>query len=139
MNNKKVYIIIAVLILVTGMLAAVHLATRPTEKENSVLLNGRDVAISSLRLQPVVGTTINGKGEEKQIDAQGIPVAQLCGENFSVITVTAADEYSARILPEDADNAHLIVTEDGSLRLVVFGDTNSKRDVKHVVRIEVQP
>lgn len=89
-------------------------------------------------MSPVSGTVVNGKGEEKQIDAQGIILSEVCGGAFSRITVTASDEYSATVYPEDSENAYLILTDDGNLRLIVFGDENSKRDVKNVVRVDFE-
>lgn len=83
----------------------------------------------------VSGTIVNGKGEEKQIDAQGIMLSEVCGE-FSSVTVTASDEYSAVVEKRDQKNAYLILRDDGSLMLVVFGDENAKRDVKNVARID---
>lgn len=113
-----------------------HLTTRTPDTEGAVLVNGQAVEISGLELSPVTGTVINGKGEEKQIDAQGILLSKLIGSEFSSATVTASDEYSAVVEKQDSDNAYLIVTDDGSLRLVVFGDENSKRDVKNVSKID---
>lgn len=134
--KKSVKWIIAVLLLLTVALAAVHLTTRTPDTEGAVLVNGQAVEISGLELSPVTGTVINGKGEEKQIDAQGILLSKLIGSEFSSATVTASDEYSAVVEKQDSDNAYLIVTDDGSLRLVVFGDENSKRDVKNVSKID---
>lgn len=134
--KKSVKWIIAVLLLLTVALAAVHLTTRTPDTEGAVLVNGQAVEISGLELSPVTGTVINGKGGEKQIDAQGILLSKLIGSEFSSATVTASDEYSAVVEKQDSDNAYLIVTDDGSLRLVVFGDENSKRDVKNVSKID---
>lgn len=134
--KKSVKWIIAALLLLTVALAAVHLTTRTPDTDGAVLVNGLAVEISGLELSPVTGTVINGKGEEKQIDAQGILLSKLIGSEFSSATVTASDEYSAVVEKQDSDKAYLIVTDDGSLRLVVFGDENSKRDVKNVSKID---
>lgn len=87
-------------------------------------------------MSPVTGTVVNGKGEEKQIDAQGVILSEACGGEFSTATVTASDEYSAVV--KSGEDAYLILSDDGSLRLIVFGDENSKRDVKDVVRIDFE-
>lgn len=79
---------------------------------------------------------MNGKGEEKQIDAHGVILSEVCGGEFSTATVTASDEYSAVV--SGGENAYLILSDDGSLRLIVFGDENAKRDVKNVVRIDFE-
>lgn len=110
--------------------------TRTPETAGEILINGKSISISDLDFSRVTGTIVNGKGEEKQIDSQGILLSDVCGNDFSKITATASDEYSTEILPEDSENAYIILTDDGSLRLIVFGDSNAKRDVKNLVRID---
>lgn len=122
--------------MLTAILAVIHLKTRTPETEGEILINGKSISISDLDFSRVTGTIVNGKGEEKQIDSQGILLSDVCGNDFSIITATASDEYSAEILPEDSENAYIILTDDGSLRLIVFGDSNAKRDVKNLVRID---
>lgn len=120
----------------TAILAVLHLTTRTPEIEGAILVNGKTLEISSLDFNRVSGTLVNGKGEEKQIDAQGVILSEVCGGEFLTATVTASDEYSAVVEKQDSENAYLIVEDDGSPRLVVFGDENAKRDVKHVARID---
>ena len=122
--------------MLTAILAVIHLKTRTPEVEGEILINGKSISISDLDFSRVTGTIVNGKGEEKQIDSQGILLSDVCGNDFSKITATASDEYSAKILPEDSENAYIILTDEGSLRLIVFGDSNAKRDVKNLVRID---
>lgn len=122
--------------MLTAILAVIHLKTRTPETEGEILINGKSISISDLDFSRVTGTIVNGKGEEKQIDSQGILLSDVCGNDFSKITATASDEYSTEILPEDSENAYIILTDDGSLRLIVFGDSNAKRDVKNLVRID---
>lgn len=123
--------------LVTAILALVHLTTRTPEVEGSVLVNGEAVSIASLDLEQVTGTIVNGKGEEKQIDAQGINIAKLFDSDYDSITITASDEYSAVVNADETANAYLILDDDNP-GLVVFGDSNSKRCVRDVVRIDFQ-
>lgn len=123
--------------LVTAILALVHLTTRTPEVEGSILINGEAVSIDSLDLEQVTGTIVNGKGEEKQIDAQGINIAKLFDSDYDSITITASDEYSAVVNVDETDNAYLILDDDNP-GLVVFGDSNSKRCVRDVVRIDFQ-
>lgn len=123
--------------LVTAILALVHLTTRTPEVEGSILINGEAVSIDSLDLEQVTGTIVNGKGEEKQIDAQGINIAKLFDSDYDSITITASDEYSAVVNADETDNAYLILDDDNP-GLVVFGDSNSKRCVRDVVRIDFQ-
>ncbi len=119
----------------TAILAVIHLTTRTPDTEGQILVNGESVQISDIKMSPVSGTVVNGKGEEKQIDAQGISISDLCGD-FSTAKLTASDEYSAEVV--NGDDAYLILSDDGSLRLIVFGDENAKRDVKNVVRIDFE-
>ena len=123
--------------LVTAILALVHLTTRTPEVEGSILINGEAVDIAYLDLEQVTGTIVNGKGEEKQIDAQGINIAKLFDGDYESITITASDEYSAVVNADETDNAYLIL-DDENPGLVVFGDSNSKRCVRDVVRIDFQ-
>lgn len=123
--------------LVTAILALVHLTMRTPEVEGSILINGEAVSIDSLDLEQVTGTIVNGKGEEKQIDAQGINIAKLFDSDYDSITITASDEYSAVVNVDETDNAYLILDDDNP-GLVVFGDSNSKRCVRDVVRIDFQ-
>ena len=124
--------------LLTAVLAAIHLTTRTPETAGEFLLNGESLKIADLQLSPVQGTIVNGKGVEKQIDGQGISLSAVCGDDFETVTVTASDEYRAVVSIDEIQNAYLILKDDGSLQLIVFGDENAKRDVKNVVRIDTE-
>lgn len=87
---------------------------------------------------------MTGKGEEREVEAPGILIKDILEENgitdYSEVTVIADDSYSARITEEEIKEetkAYLLKEED-SLRLIVFGDENSKRNVKNVVEIVVE-
>ena len=56
------------------------------------------------------------------------------------VRVVADDEYAAEVSAEELaqDGRVWLLKTDGGFRLIVFGDQNSKRDVKNVARIEVQ-
>lgn len=123
--------------LLTVILAAVHLTTRTPETSGKLIIDGRTVDVSELKTSHVTGTVVNGKGEERQIDSQGVSLSELCG-SAETVRVTAADEYSALVKGSELHNAYLILAEDGSLQLIVFGDENSKRDVKNVVRLDTE-
>jgi len=114
----------------------VHLTTRTQNAEGTVLINGKATVIADLELSRIEGTVVNGKGEVKQIDAQGILLIKLCNDDCTEITVTAEDEYSATVESEDFESAYLYISEDGSPGLAVFGDENAKRNVKNVARID---
>lgn len=135
--KKKIAIGIVILVILTAIFAIVHLTTRTPDIEGSVLVNGAEVKLSDLDYESVSGSVKNGKGEVKEIDAEGIKLADILDCDYDSVKVTASDEYSATVSADEIDNAYLIL-EDGTLRLIVFGDENAKRDVKNVVRIDTE-
>ena len=136
--KKSILAGVLALLLLTAILAAVHLTTRTPETEGAVIVNGEALYVADFELQSVTGSIINGRGEEKEIDAQGVPLLAVCGGDFDTVTVTASDEYHAEVSADEIQNAYLIIRDDGTLQLIVFGDENNKRDVKNVVRIDTE-
>lgn len=130
---------LAVLVALTGW----HFATRTQVTENSLRVewNGSyvELAMEELELSDVAGSVVNGKGEEKKVAGQGVLLSQVLAaakvEEFSTVTVTAGDAYSASLTQQEVaqpDKVYLLAEEDGSMRLIVFGDPNSKRRVSDV-------
>lgn len=128
------------------------MTTRTQEQTNTlqVSYNGETISLplSDLPLSDVSGMTVNGKGEETQVEAKGTLVSDVLSlakielDDVETVTVKASDEFSAVLTAGDVgqpDKAYLI-QEDGEERprLVVFGDPDSKRKVKEVVRLEVE-
>lgn len=149
MTKKKTLVLLALLVLVTGALAVIHQLNRPEVKEGILLVeyHGNTISLSLDKVAsvPVEGTLVNGKGEEKPISGEGFLLSEVLKEeeiiDFRQAVVTAADEYSAVVTAEeimDVDRAYLMKQEEGGIRLVVFGDRNSKRDVTNVVRLSVE-
>lgn len=149
MKNKIVFGVIGVLLAVTAALAAIHLTTRTQEVEGAVLVEfaGQSVTIQieDMPLVPVQGTVVNSKGEEREIDAQGIALAEVLAlagmealpENG--VTVTAVDEYSVEVTSDElAEQGKVFLLEEEVPRLIVFGDNDEKRNVKNVARITVR-
>lgn len=136
--KKWLKISIIALVLLTAVIAIVHLTTRTPDVEGAILVNGEAVSIGELELRDVSGVMVNGKGEERQIEAQGINLAELCGDDFASAEITSSDEYHAVVNYDESENAFIIISDDGSFRLVVFGDENAKRDVKNVARIDTK-
>lgn len=149
MNKKKriIIAIIACLLVVTGVAAIVHFATRDSVREGTILVEAagkkHEIVLSELSLVEVEGIAVNGKGEEKTISGSGIAVADLLSlvdvNEYSEINVIADDEYSASVSADEIaeDGKVYLLVEDNQGRLVVFGDENSKRRIKNVVRIVV--
>lgn len=148
-KNKLTFIIIGILVLLTAVLAVVHLTTRQQEQEGAlqIVYQGKTRAIRIEDLKPVAqvdGTVTNNAGEEKQISGPGIMVAdvlKLVGIPLeNELKVTSADEYTVSLTAEELieeGKAWLMIEED-SLRLIVFGDQGAKRNVKNVARLTVE-
>ena len=148
MKKSKVVFLILLLVVLTGVLSVVHLTTRNKVGEHEVQLTYQDktysVEYKKLDLEQVTGTRVNGKGEEKKVEAAGILLRKLLEEKnieaYSQVTVVSDDSYSAKIAAEEIkeeEKAYLLLQEE-ELRLVVFGDENSKRSVSNVKQIVVE-
>ena len=146
---EPVKIAVVVLVLVTAAVAVFYLTTRPAAPEGALRIeNGGQVTelpLERLELVPVRGTVVNGKGEERTVDAQGVLLSEVLREagisEFAQVAVTADDAYSAAVTAEEVhepDRVYLIQQEEGGLRLIVFGDSNSKRSVSDVVSLSVK-
>ena len=147
-KSKLTVIIIGILVVLTAVLAVVHLTTRQQEQEGAlqVVCGGKTVAIAIEDLKPVAqvdGTVTNNAGEEKKISGPGILVSdvlKLAGVEGGAVKVASADEYVVTLTAAEVaeeGKAWLMIEED-SLRLIVFGDQGAKRNVKNVVRLTVE-
>ena len=146
---EPVKIAIIVLVLITAIVAVFYLTTRPAVPEDTLRIekDGKVIELPLARLEfiPVRGTVVNGKGEERTIDAQGVLLGQVLREagilEFSEVTVIADDAYNAAVTAEEIaapDRVYLIRQDEGGLRLIVFGDSNSKRSVSDVASLSVK-
>ena len=62
-------------------------------------------------------------------------------DEYDEISVVADDSYSASLTREEVEEdgkVYLLAQEEEELRLIVFGDENSKRNVSNVVQIVVK-
>jgi hypothetical protein len=143
MKDKKIIIVvISALLVITALAVWWYLSDRSETPENSlvVLSGGKEniIDISKLNLTTFNGTVVNGKGESKDIEGNGIKLSDIIdASDYSEVSVTSDDAYSVVVKKDEIEQAWLQI-EDGEARLIVFGDDNSKRNVKHVVRIEVK-
>ena len=149
-NSKIVIAVIAVLIALTAALAIVHSATRTEVPDGALLVScgggNKYVDLNSLETVPVQGGIVNGKGEKIDVNTQGVPLADVI-ENAGfdpngavTVKVTADDEFSAELSGDELNEdgkAYLVSEDDGSMRLVVFGDSNAGRNVRNVVSVEI--
>ena len=146
-RNKILHLSVAVLLLVTVVAAAIHLTTRTQVPEGALRVEyeGRQVDVfpEQLPLVGVQGAVVNGKGETLPVDGQGVLLSDLLAQAnvtvFREIQVLADDAYSAAVTAAEAsapDRVYLLREED-SWRLVVFGDADSRRNVRNVIRLVV--
>ncbi len=149
MKKHKVIIFTVVLILLTVAAAVIHLNTREVVAEGSLLLIAGDKEItldlSEFAYEQVTGVRVNGKGEEIPVEGFGVSVKEVLAQakvaEYERIKVISDDSYQAEISAEEVEDgtkAFLILDEEKKLRLVVFGDTNSKRSVSNVAQIVVE-
>ena len=149
MKKYKVIIFTVVLILLTVAAAVIHLNTREVVVEGSLLLIAGDKEItldlSEFAYEQVTGVRVNGKGEEIPVEGFGVSVKEVLAQakvaEYERIKVISDDSYQAEMAAEEVEDgtkAFLILDEEKKLRLVVFGDTNSKRSVSNVAQIVVE-
>ena len=142
-------VIVAVMILITAVVAVFYLTGRTGVPEGALRIEygGRalELPLEQLELTAVRGTVVNGKGEERTVDARGILLDQVLRKagitDFSEVIVTADDEYSARVTAQEAaetDKVYLIRQDEGGMQLIVFGDGDSRRNVSDAVRLTVR-
>ena len=84
-----------------------HFSSREQIPEGALLVSCGDekeyVDLKSLESVPVQGTVVNGKGEESEIDTQGVSLADVIEQagfdpdNAAAVKVTADDEFSAEL------------------------------------------
>ena len=140
--KKTIIAVVAVLIALVVIFAFVHNHTRTkaTEGALQIVSGGKTsyVQLDDIKAGRVQGTLVNGKGEESAVDAEGICTEDLLSKySYSSFTAVADDEYKAEVAASEASKAYIISTEKG-LQLVVFGDSNSKRAVRNLIRLELK-
>ncbi len=149
-QNKTIIAVLVVLAAALAVLAAVHILTREKVPEGAIAIHSGEKVFyadpSKLDLVPVQGIVINGKGQEIAVDEKGyelsavLAAAKVDLKSINAVTVSASDEFSASLTGEEVNERGkaYLVSEDGGLKLVVFGDTNMKRNVKNVEKITVE-
>ncbi len=149
-STKIIMAAIAALIALTAVLAVIHSAAQTEVPDGALLVScggeKKYVDLASLDTVSVQGSVVNGKGEKSDVNTQGVPLADVI-ENAGfdpngavTVKVTADDEFSAELSGDELNEdgkAYLVGENDGSMRLVVFGDSNAKRNVRNVVSVEV--
>ena len=143
LNQKKILLVVIVILgLVTTLLAVYYLNGREKLEAGEVLVvsgnKSRKLRLDQLELSPFSGMMSNMKGEQKSVSGEGVRLSDVTGiSGFSEVILISDDAYSAVVKAEELDQAWLWI-ENGEARLLVLGDQNANRYVKHVVRIEVK-
>lgn len=149
-STKIIMAAIAALIALTAVFAIIHSASRTEVPDGALLVScggeKKYVDLASLDTVSVRGSVVNGKGEKSDVNTQGVPLADVI-ENAGfdpngavTVKVTADDEFSAELSGDELNEdgkAYLVSEDDGSMRLVVFGDSNAGRNVRNVVSVEI--
>lgn len=153
--NKKVTIGIVLLCLATIITVSVYLIMRESVPRSVLTVDyaGNKTIVDPFGLDriDVKGTLMNAKGESKEISSKGfsliscINLAKVPEEGYKHVKVVSDDEYAAELTPDevrDDKKTFLLIDEDKetkakTLRLIVFGDKDSKRQVKKVARVEL--
>ena len=150
--------LISALLLVTTVAAC---ANRGDEAESIMTLTAGDqeieITAEDLDQTDFSGTLVNGKGDSFTNEYRGVEVAELLKAKDieitedSVITITAADNYSAEYTGAEAMESgklYLATEENGEavepfeeggvgVNCVIFGDKDSKRCVRFVTKLDV--
>lgn len=160
-HMKKVLLvrILVVLLVATGIVAAIHL--KGQEEINCMVIEHAalriDVTFADLDKGAFSGELTDGKGDtsahtytgillRELLEAKGIDLARLSG-----VTITSADNYSVRFTAEEileTDKVYLAITVDGKtiegidpgtegVQVIVFGDENSRRCVRFAKKITI--
>ncbi len=156
MKSKIFGVVIVLIALVSGYL---YLNNREEPKEGSVHILYQDQSIAcepnTLKSVSIQGETVNGKGEVSEVNAKGIELSALLDQSFKSVkaldksmeieyeqvTVEADDAYSATLTKEEIEEdgkVYLAFEKDNQYTLIVFGDSNSKRNVRNVVKVIVE-
>mgnify|MGYP003426612568 FL=1 len=142
MKNRKLLSITVILCILVAFFAFFHLNSRERISAQCVQLTADnknyEITLSDLSYEHVSGVRINGKGEEIPVEGQGIALSDLLKQynvtDFGKITVISDDSYSAKVSADEVDKAFFLL-EETELRLLVFGDKDSKRSVSNVKQI----
>ena len=149
MKKNRLIIFALILVIITAFTAVLHLSTRDEVAEGYLKLtigeNEMMVDLNDFEYEQLSGVRVNGKGEEIPMEGEGILMRDLLksigAEDYKKVRIVADDSYIAEVNEEEVledGKVCLFLQEEGGLRLVVFGDENSKRSVSDVVQIIIE-
>ena len=153
--NKKLTAGIIVLCLFTIIGASVYQVSKASIPRSVLTIDyaGNKTIVDPFKLDKinVKGAVVDGKGEKHDINSKGfkfidcINLAQVPEEGYNTARILSEDGYAAELTRDEARDdkkTFFIINEDKetkaqTLQLVVFGDSDSKRQVKNVTMIEL--
>lgn len=157
---KKMIVGIALLLVITGIVAAVHLMDQDAIACMVILQEDRRITVSfeDLNRGEFSGELIDGKGDVAHHEYTGVLLRELLEKKgvdlarISGVTVTSADNYSVAFTIEEIlqdDKVYVAITVDGTkiegidpgtdgVQLIVFGDENSRRCVRFAQKITIR-
>ncbi|MBR4026333.1 MAG: hypothetical protein IKJ01_02075 [Lachnospiraceae bacterium] len=148
MKSNKIFIFLSIIVVLAIIFGVRHFQMREDIPENTLQIETKEetylVDITQLSYKQVTGTRVNGKGEEKQVEGQGILLKELFFQqnisDFSKAIILADDSYQVEVTAEEIHQEEKVYLfyEENELRLIVFGDKDSKRSVSNVVEIKVE-
>ena len=150
MKKNKLLIFLTIVLMFTVFGGVLHFSTRDNIPEDALKITYQEkeifVDIHTLETEYISGTRINGKNEEISVEGPAVLVKNLFTKEkiktFRNAKFISDDSYSAEVTYEEIvqkENVYLLYEmEEDTLRLVVFGDKNSKRNVSNVVEIEIK-
>ena len=165
MKKKALWILCLVLLLAAALTVGLIVRNRQiageTAGEITLRIQGqtRRIRISDLDRETFSGETVNGKGDRFSHSYRGIALKTMLEEQqvdpaaVSSVKAISADQFSAEYTSAEIlekDRVYLAVQMDGKtlegiekgipgVQMVVFGDPDSKRNVRSLSVIEVNP
>lgn len=157
--SKKLKIGIVILLVVTCVVAVIHISSQETVSCMVIRSSDREIPVSfdDLHQAAFSGKLVDGKGTVSAHSYTGVLLKDLLSakginpETITVLKVTSADNYSVEFTGDEirADSmVYAAVTADGipiegieagreGVQIIVFGDPNSRRCVRYAVILEI--
>lgn len=159
MLKKSIVAGIVLLLVVTGIVAAIHLRNQDVIACMVILQEDQQIPVSFEKLDrgSFSGELINGKGDvtfheytgvllRDLLEAEGIDLSRISG-----VTVISADNYRVEFTGEEIlqqGKVYVAITADGTkiegidpgtdgVQVIVFGDPNSRRCVRFAQKITI--
>ena len=165
MKKQQVWIIVCVCVLVAATVGlGLYMRTTQAEKEleGAITLKAGEktvaVPLKALDQLAFEGETVNGKGDRSTHAYRGIELKDLLESNgvktdaIFAVTVESADQYTTELTGDElreTGRVYVVVEMDGKpvpgieegkpgAQLVVFGDPNSRRNVRFLSIIQCE-